>query len=452
MGPGFRAVLMAFGLATQATAQATPAAPVGEVTGVVYDSIGGRVLAGANVQIVPQGAPGSWIRTSVSDAGGAFQFADVPPGRYLLGFTHQVLDSFALEVPTRLVEVSERQRTTAHLGVPAPLTILSSICGPRAANDSSGVMIGSIRDARSRLPNDSGSVETQWTELVFADRSLSIEPRRVSAGVGQHGWFVLCNLPGNTELAALAASRRDSTGLVEVVVPARGVLRRDFFVGGTASVRGMVVDPDRKPLVNVSVALAGRERSTYTDSAGTFVLREVVAGSQTLQVRNVGYGPELRHLELVHGADTTLTVTLTPVKRILDTIRVVRQRVFDRDRSGFARRSRAGTGRFLNEDQIARHNAFDIYQLLQRLPGLRVQYDGFRRYLGMRSDRAGYCLPTIWVDGMSLGSMENADLDLMVRPDHLVGVEVYRSFVPPEFSAFTSCGAVVLWTTTRPRR
>jgi len=443
---------MAVALSASAAAQGAQA-PAGEIAGTVYDSTARTPLRGANVQLVLADNPAGALRTVISDAEGRFRFTDVAAGRYLLGFTHDRLDAFALETPMRIVEVRSLERTSADLGVPAPLTILASMCGPRADADSTGAMIGQIRDARTRLPRDMGMVQAQWTELIIASSGFSIVQHRDSAALRGSGWFVLCNVPGNTELAASAASPPDSTGLVEVAIPARGVLRRDFLMGGTATVRGIVSAEKRGPLADVGVAIAGRERGTFTDSSGAFLFREVTAGSQTLQIRMVGYGAEMRRLELAHGADTTFTIVLTPIKRILDTIRVVGQRVYDRDRSGFQRRRRGGTGYFLDEQQIASRHAFDLFGLLQGTPGIQIRYDGLRRTVTMRGNATGLCRPTVFLDGMRLSNMAGDDLDLFVRPSELAAIEVYRPInVPAEFNTFNSCGAVVMWTATRPRR
>src|SRR4029077_7505690 len=45
------------------------------------------------------------------------------------------------------------------------------------------------------------------------------------------------------------------------------------------------------------------------------------------------------------------------------------------------------------------------------------------------------------------------DLDMLVRPEELEGMEVYpRNSSPAEFADFSGCGSIVVWTRVPPRR
>ena len=84
-------------LAAPVAARAQAPAPRGglqraEVHGAVYDSIAGRPLVGALVQLVAADSGSTYGRTVVSDSLGAFRFADAPSGRFTLGFYHAVLE------------------------------------------------------------------------------------------------------------------------------------------------------------------------------------------------------------------------------------------------------------------------------------------------------------------------------------------------------------------------
>ncbi|HYC52361.1 MAG TPA: carboxypeptidase-like regulatory domain-containing protein [Gemmatimonadaceae bacterium] len=420
----------------------------GAVAGTVFDSVARAPIAGAVVQMVPASNINARILSDTTDSRGAYRISSVAPGKYLLDFQHAALDTLALAPPARTIDVAAGQTTTANLGTPAPLTILVSMCGARAEDDSSSAILGQIRDARTRIPLDQGAVETRWHDLMISTAGVRLAPRNDVARIGPEGWYLHCNVPGGTEIGAVAWSGNDSTGLVGLVVPPRGIARHDFFVGGTATVRGGVTSQQSIPLAGVRVGLAGRERSAETDSAGAFTFLNIPAGSHTIEVRALGYAPEQRRVDLVHGADTAIAVRMTSVKRVLDTIRVVGQRVFDRDGSGFLRRKRSGQGYFMDESVIARDGAGDLYGLMRRAPALHIEQQGFRRYLMMRDRSGGYCVPAVFLDGQRLMGEQVADLDLMVRPGDLRGVEVYRGFNSPgEFSnALNECGTVVMWT------
>lgn len=430
-------------------AQAADSVAFGSVAGTVYDSVAARPIVGALVQILPVADLAADVRAATSDAGGAFVIDSLAPGRYLMAFAHDALDTLALASPRVIVEIRTGTRATVVLTVPSVRTIRAAFCGPdsRQSVDSSGALLGLIRDTRTHRILLDGVVETRWYELVLERTTVSIEPRTARSAVFSDGWYVQCGIPGGTEIAAMASSGTDSSGLVEILVPAGGILRRDFLVGGSASVRGSVTADDGMPVPNAHVGIAGRERGVDTDSSGAFILPGFPAGSQTLEVRALGYVPARRRLDLAHGTDTAIVVVLTSVKQVLDTIRIVARRVYDRDRSGFLRRQRVGRGFFMDERTIDRINPIDAYQLLARAPGARVVSQGFKKLLLFRGRGGGSCIPMIVLDGMRMPSDFAGELESLVHARHLAAVEVYRDAqAPAEFADFRGCGTVVLWT------
>ena len=91
-------------LALPAVAQ-PPSGPRATVTGTVFDSIGRKPIAGANIELVSGESPTARPFTATSDASGRFSIDGVPFGRYLAGFFHVSLDSLGLEAAPRQVDV-----------------------------------------------------------------------------------------------------------------------------------------------------------------------------------------------------------------------------------------------------------------------------------------------------------------------------------------------------------
>jgi hypothetical protein len=308
-----------------------------------------------------------------------------------------------------------------------------------------------LRDALSQMPLDTGMVEVRWQEILLgAGRIASVE-RNVRSPLGKEGWFALCGVPGSTEVIGRAWRGNDTTGLVAITTPIAGLTRHDFFLGGVSNVRGSVESEQHLPIASARVALAGLDRAAIADSAGQFYLGAIPAGSQTIEVRAIGFAPDLRALTLVPTHDTTLAFQLTSIKRVLDTIHVVARGIYNRDSNGFLRRKRMGLGRFFDEEWVQRWHPFDMYSLLMHVPTVQLSQRGFTRSVLMRGDFAS-CSPTVFLDGVRMPSDIVGDLDLLVRPDELAGMEVYRgAFTPAEFHTFDGCGAIVLWTKPRSR-
>jgi hypothetical protein len=240
----------------------------------------------------------------------------------------------------------------------------------------------------------------------------------------------------------------------EVELGSQRLTHLDLYLGGTASLRGVVRTPTGRPIPNARVAIAGSGDSTTAGDDGTFVLARAPAGSQTIEARAVGYLPARAPVDLFVGdAPNTTTIALVSVRAYLDTVRVTGRRVYTSDRNGFERRRRSsGTGYFLDRETIARQNAFRTTDLLRRVPGVDVRLGPTGDRVMLRS-MGTMCRPLVYLDGMPLtfpgaGDDFPDDLDL-VLPTDLDGVEVYRSQTgaPPEYTRpGNACGTVLLWT------
>jgi hypothetical protein len=149
--------LIALGLLCAAPMAAQqPAMPPGAtIRGVVTDSMAGRPLAEATVQLVQAGTGDPNARTAVTDAQGRFAFAEVPEGRYLLGFLHPALDSLGLEPIAREVQVAGQREVRADLAIPGPARLRSAFCG--AEGGTGGMVMGFVRAAEGRAARREGA-------------------------------------------------------------------------------------------------------------------------------------------------------------------------------------------------------------------------------------------------------------------------------------------------------
>jgi hypothetical protein len=448
MRTALRSLVLALALLAPAmTTAQQPGAAAGEIGGVVYDSVARAPLSGAIVQVVALATPSIAFSTRTDDRG-RYAIPGVPPGRYVIGFLHIGLDSLALEPPLRSIDVRGGERTRVDLSVPSPARIVETIC--RATpRDSTGLVLGLLRDARTGSPLERGNIAAQWNELVIDSDGLHRFDRSAAGAVGSEGWFIICGVPAGGDIVVTATSGADSSGQAMVSVPVAGLVRRDLWLGGRARVTGVVTSEKNLPIPNARVGFVGAERVAVTDSTGAFRLDATPAGTQTMEVRALGYSPELRPLVL-SIRDTTIAIRLTSVARVMDTIRVLSRRVYNRDTYGFERRKRMGNGRYFDEATVRSRRPVSIYQLLSDIPTMRVIQEGGQRTILMRGGSAmgsSRCVPDLFINGMRMPRDLVGELDLLVRPQELAGMEVYRSQqVPAEFSGFQGCGAIVIWT------
>ncbi len=197
------------------------------VAGTVVDSIAGRPLPGALVQIVDATRPATLPFAATTDSVGAFRMTGVPPGRYFVAFSHPMLDAYGLTPESGISDLSpEWNGATLALAVPGPARVRASACARTRplTGAGPGVLVGRVVDARGSELVERGRVQATWPG---GDPSLSLTMAADISG----GVFRLCGVPEGTRVtlaAELPDGRRSAP--VDVVVPPSGVAARDLVV------------------------------------------------------------------------------------------------------------------------------------------------------------------------------------------------------------------------------
>ena len=474
----FLAVLFIPVLASSALAQAsdsTARVDGATVSGVVHDSISGQPLSGAMVQLIAADDPTLLVRTGMADGFGYFAWDSVPEGRYLLGFMHPMIDSLGLALPYREVRVTGGTAVRADLAIPGARQLGVALCGPRFATDSTAVLVGFVHHAQSRAPAIGAVVTGEWLEIALRPGGVFQQVARVDATADENGWFALCGVPRDVVIGVRAGLDADSTALIEVNVPAHGFMRRVLFVGAAqtiASTEVAVPDSDDSLAVEPRLVQVGSGRLTGTvvravdgsplpdaqvriqdgprvkvNADGEWTLVDVPAGTRMLEVRSLGYYPERRVVNVVADA-APVHVALSTFSAVMDTVKVTATRLFDRDSDGFQRRRRTGAGRYLDADDIAKHRPMETSHVFRMVPGLRLANEGgFGEVIQMRSNYAGMCHPTIYVDGLQMWDAEASGVDMWVRPAEIKGIEIYSAAsTPGRYQSRKGCGTILIWT------
>jgi hypothetical protein len=483
MTPG-RGIAAAAALLVSAVSGAqTPAPPpTAVISGVVFDSlVRNAPLAGAEVTI------DGIERSALSDAKGRFTLAGVPPGRAVVRFYHAMLDSLGFGAPPVAVVVGDTGVVAVRLATPTPTRLRASICpGPRPP--STGVVIGRVRDVDDRTSLPHASADANWSEWSVGKGGLVRTEGHRTAETNAAGSFALCGVPNDVPVVVRAAAKGHGTGLVEVDLAQRLFAVHDFGVSvtdsgstvaelarldsaiqrgdsarprGASSVIGVVRAANGKVVDHAQVAVLGLPVATLTSSEGTYALVGLPAGTQTFEVRAVGYAPQHLTTDLPTGDRRVMDVKLdNAAAQSLAPVNIV-GRGMSMDRTGYDSRRKAGIGQFISEEEIQRRGVFDTEQALWNVLGARVIWDGhenvvrFTRPSG--SGRSGgtfstLCAPAYWVDGIAMprpvpGFPE--DVNTFVKPRDIRGIEVYTSpsQAPPQYrQPDADCGVVMIWT------
>lgn len=432
------------------------------VTGTVYDSVARAPLADALVQLV-EATRQTRVYNATTDSLGRFTVPSVLPGRYAVGFFHPAVDALGIEPPLVGLTVASGRPASVALAIPGPGAISTALCGARAPGDSSGTLVGLVRDADTGTPLAGARVVVSWLEITIGQGGIRQQQRRVPAATRQDGGYTICGLP-NDQVIVSADSGALRSGLLEIDIPTRGLTRRDFTLAGpaaavatrvdstpgaaavapvlrgTARLAGQVRGPGGRPMSGARVTVWGSGLSATTGASGDFAIAGLPAGTFSAQARAIGFTPVSVPVDLASNRTDSVAITLTERATTLAPVTVYgKPSAASRFMQDFLERRRQGWGRFLTAADL--QNRLALSDALRVVPGLRVTPSGFGQAVTAR----GGCTPVVYLDGMQL--FEGAqNIDQLIQPTQVMGVEVYTGLggIPPQYQS-NGCGVILIW-------
>jgi hypothetical protein len=278
-----------------------------------------------------------------------------------------------------------------------------------------------------------------------------------------------------------AVSGTDTTGPIQVDVPKTRIARHNVYIDRlvevapqadttgavttpvappidtaphphrNAAVSGWVRTEDGVPIKGARVNLYGNDVISVTNDSGAFELTGVPGGSQTLITRAIDFVPDERAVDLT-DQHLPVVVGLLSVRRFLDTVHVKAPRTTVTSAVGFDDRKRSGSGKFFTAADVERLHPDVLTDLFRHAPAVGLMVDNNHNVkIRMRGD-LGPCTPAIFLDGKQLIEWELADLNSLVTPEQLAGMEVYTpAMTPAEFRTKMGCGTVLVWTKSNER-
>jgi hypothetical protein len=455
-------VLLLF-VARSAGAQATV---TGRLEGTITDSVHARPLAAANVLAVRVDPQPSVSAGATTDARGRYRLDTLPAGRYMVEFASAFLDSLEITLPPREVTIAQGGTARADFAIPSGRTLRAAACPGLELAKETGAIVGRVLDADTDRPIGGATVATSWTELAVdrATMRTAYEERSGAVTTDSLGQYRMCGVPTDNWLlvqvqhagrigSPLRLSVPDSAGVVVRALSispssarpiADSVSRSDSAalpaLTGTASLDGVIRGVGGLPLAEAQVRVLGAAATARSDARGRFSLGDLPAGSQVIEVRRVGYLLSQQPVELRAGRTASQDVRLQRIVT-LDSMRVLAQR--SRYREFEEHRKHNGFARFMDADQIADRNPFEMSDLIRIIPGFRVS--GFGIDAKVTSARGvtsmgGWCETNIVMDGM-----QHQEINL-IHPSSVGAIEAYAAGgpIPPQYDGH--CGVIVIWT------
>ena len=440
--------------AQNATTVAPPPPPntgLGQIIGVVVDSLNGRYLAGADI-LFKAGTP-----AVTTDSLGRFKIDSLPPGMYQVGVFHDILDTLGTTLLTKPFHVGPDSAVVVLLAIPSAATLVRRSCPIQSATGASAV-IGHVADPETLQPVANAEVSVAWTDIEISKVSgLHRTPRLVRDSTDASGTFRICGLPSSLEATLQARRGSASTSEIPITLGDRPseLLARTVLLSaadsatkkGNASVTGKVVLEGNPTSGGSRVELAGTDIVTITNAQGEFTMRGLPSGSKLLVARHLGFAVQAVAVDLSSRQEKRVTITLSKFVAVMDPVLVTARRSVALDKVGFTQRSKTGFGYYLGPDRLQNMHPTFVTDILRQVPGLRVT-SGANGETVSSSRAVGNGCVRYYVDGMSFRELTPGEINNFVSSSEVVAVEVYQDAnAPAEYmrgEAF--CTTIVLWT------
>jgi hypothetical protein len=439
-----------------------PAGGLAAVQGYVVDSLHNKPLAGATVTVY------GTSRTTVTTPEGRYLIDSVPSGNHRVLLLHPMLDTIGITVVTRVLSFVACQMTTIDLAIPSSSQIVSLLC-PAAMlrTRGPGAFVGFVRDPDTGRPATGSKV--QFVYEVTNTLSLKKTPVVREATVDSTGAYRICGLPTPITGKVQVFRNGISSGEVATEIEQGSLGLRSFSIAadhvvttvgdsgaatrrvyrGTARIAGMVVDKQGQPVAGARVTVQGSGVIAVSRATGDFALDSLPAGTQSLEVRKLGYDATVRAVELRNGEPAAVRVTMSDYVPTLPTVRVEAGLNKGLADVGYLKRKQAGLGFYMDGADL-RTTAVRFSDAMRAAPGLNFvpATDGQNQVIKSSRDGLGGCV-TFVVDGTMFKELTPGDIDSYVRPDELRAIEVYNpTTVPAQFQAVgrSECTTIVIWT------
>lgn len=464
-----------------AAAKAPAAAAVATITGTVFDSVHVQPLGDATVLI--EGTD----RGALTNRLGLFLVDSIPPGSgYRVHVQHPFLDSIGIAMRTDTFALAAGDQQTVKLGIPSSATLVELSCPAARRALGPAAVIGKLLDADTDAPVEGGRVSVAWLEMSL-NAGLRKVPRVREALSGADGVYRICGLPASFEGTLQALHKGVTTAEVRVRFEGEPLVVQGLKIGnansvvaatadsamlrrqkeaaagpqfsavtlqrGNATLTGRVVNANGQPVVGARVDVIGTPGATLTKEGGEFAIAGLPSGTQSVVVRQIGYAPEERAVELSTRAPARVEVKMERPATVLNTVVVKADREVGLERVGFAMRKKSGGGYYMTGEDVLKRAPNQLTDVFRSVPGLRVSPAGNGMDYVIESSRnvTGGCV-RYWVDGAVFEAMFPGDVDRLVPPNEIAAIEVYNGIsVPAQFqqAGNSSCAAIVIWTKTR---
>jgi hypothetical protein len=279
---------------------------------------------------------------------------------------------------------------------------------------------------------------------------------QVGVGVGlppgtpiAYNWSAARNRERRKEFAVLAvplpgliAGIALATRLVFAPVPAPAQTSSSGLIGRIFD------EKTNQVLTDVLILVDSTRRDVMVSSQGRFVLTNLASGRHRVEIRAIGYRPQVLEVTLLDGQvlEREFPMPFTG-DRLPDLAIEARNSKLLPRFADFERRRVQGMGVYITRDEIRARGYMRMGDALRTVQGVRVDCAEVDCVIHMVRATAG-CYPAFYVDGRLARSFATS-----TPMSDVQGIEVYRGAaeMPGEFTgAGAMCGVIAIWTRAAP--
>jgi Carboxypeptidase regulatory-like domain/TonB-dependent Receptor Plug Domain len=216
------------------------------------------------------------------------------------------------------------------------------------------------------------------------------------------------------------------------------------------SVTGTITGMDGAALAEAEITIvSGRLDSLRmrSDTAGHFSAAGLSAAAVTVNVRRLGYQPKSVNVVLRESGSPAVVIALEPNPAELGTVKIreISEEPDARLRDFYSRKATNNFGRYIEGSEIEKRHPQFISEMMRTVPGASLSASG---RVGNTLRFRG-CAPLVWIDGVRI---PNSQIDEVVTPSDVAGLEVYSSFagIPAQyFDRTATCGTILVWSRSK---
>lgn len=219
-----------------------------------------------------------------------------------------------------------------------------------------------------------------------------------------------------------------------------------------AVLKGSAIDDETgEPVGSVIVRIPGLT-VVNGDSLGRFEVHNLPLGEYEITVQGLGY--RALRVKIRVNSDTDVIQRRFAMEfdgqELPDVVVTARAQKLVPRYVDFERRRERGLGAYFRWDEIKDRGFNRVGDALRTVRGVRIRCDQRSFECNAYMARSQNCPPVWYIDGVRVGSFHEST---PIRD--LYGIEVYRGAgeIPAEFTGSdAACGAIVMWTKSRPFR